>query len=57
MAGPRSRLWWRKTLRIARIPAGDPIVPVVVVSGENLTAEDGTELTTEDGTNITTEAA
>ncbi len=37
---PRSRLWWHKTLRIMRIPAG-AIAALFAETAEPLTSEDG----------------
>lgn len=40
MGMPRSRLWWSKTLRIMRIPAG-ALAALLTETGEALLAEDG----------------
>jgi hypothetical protein len=51
MGAPRSRLWWMKTRRIMRVPAGDCPVEeeeeffILTDGGEPILADDGMGLT------------
>lgn len=46
----RSRLWWWKTRRILRIPAGEPLPSFAILTedGHPMQAEDGAVLRQED---------
>lgn len=52
---PRSRLWWKKTERIARIPP-DHVTRTPVVTTATLITQAGDELTTQAGVALEVEA-